>query len=49
MIASNGAYTQEDAAKMSWKLAYDILQRQTIEFDKQSVQDDIMNKRMKQK
>ena len=47
MKASNGAYTQEQAAELSWKLAYDIIEAQTIEYDKQNAIMELQEKRMK--
>lgn len=47
MKASNGAYTQEAAASLSWKLAYDIIEAQTIEYDKQNAMHELQEKRMK--
>lgn len=35
MVTSGGAYTQEMAADLPWILAYDIIERNTIEYDKQ--------------
>ena len=47
MKASNGAYTQEMAAELSWKLAYDIIEAQTIEYDKQNAINELQEERMK--
>jgi hypothetical protein len=47
MKASNGAYTQEQAAELPWKLAYDIIEAQTIEYDKQNAISELQEKRMK--
>lgn len=47
MKASEGAYTQEQAADMSWLLAYDILEAQTAEFDRAEAINKIQEERMK--
>jgi hypothetical protein len=47
MKASAGAYTQEMAAQLSWKLAYDIIEAQTIEYDKQNAINELQEERMK--
>jgi len=47
MVASKGAYTQEQVAEMPWKLAYDILEMQTLEFDRQTAVAELQEKRMK--
>lgn len=47
MKASNGAYTQDQAAELSWKLAYDIIEAQTIEYDKQEAINELQEERMK--
>lgn len=47
MKASKGAYTQEQAAELPWKLAYDIIEAQTIEYDKQEAISELQEERMK--
>jgi hypothetical protein len=47
MISSNGAYTQEQAADMPWILAYDIIERNTMEYDKQMAINEIQQEDMK--
>lgn len=47
MIASQGAYTQQQAAELPWMFAYDILERQTLEYDKSVIQSEEMEKKSK--
>lgn len=42
MMSSNGAYTQEQAADLPWVLAYDIIEKNVIEYDKQVAQSELM-------
>lgn len=48
MVASKGAYTQEQAGQLPWKLAYDIIEMQTIQYDKETAIAELQEKRMKE-
>ena len=45
---SNGAYTHETAAKTAWIIVYNAFMNDTIEYDKQTAINEIMEERMKQ-
>ena len=48
MTASNGAYTQTQAGELPWIMAYDILEQQTLQYDKEMAISELQEKRMKE-